>query len=49
MKFTKKQQKKIFETLNHYGIVLVDNDSRWDNIQVIDEDYFIEKLEEALE
>jgi len=49
MKFTKAQQKKIFKTLENYGIVLVDNESRWDSIQIIDEDYFIEKLEEALQ
>jgi len=48
MKFTKKQRERIFQVLNDYGIVLIDNDSKWDSIQVIDEDYFIEKLEEAL-
>jgi hypothetical protein len=48
MKFTRKQIKKIFQIFDSYGIVLIDNDSRWDNIQLIDEDYFIEKLEEAL-
>ena len=48
MKFTNAQRKRIFKTLENYGIILVDNDSRWDNIQIIDEDYFIEKLEEAL-
>jgi len=48
MKFTKKQRKRIFQVLDNYGIVLVDNDSKWNSIQVIDEDYFIEKLEEAL-
>ena len=49
MKFTKKQIRSIIRTLTQYGIVLVDNDSMWNNIQYIDEDYFIEKLEEALE
>jgi len=49
MKFTEKQKKSIIKTLNHYGIVLVDDDSKWNNIQLIDEDYFFEKLEEALE
>jgi len=49
MKFTEKQKENIIKTLNHYGIVLVDDDSKWNNIQLIDEDYFFEKLEEALE
>jgi len=45
MKFTKAQQKRIFKTLENYGIILVDNDSRWDNIQVIDEDSMQEEFD----
>jgi hypothetical protein len=47
MIINEKQRRKILEKLNDYGIILVDNDSKWDNIQIIDEDYFFEKLEEA--
>ena len=47
-KFTIKQQKKIMKTLNDYGIILIDDESSWNNIQLIEGEYFIEKLEEAL-
>lgn len=48
MEFTKRQRDKIIDKLIDYGIVLVDKESTLFNIQLIDEDYFIEKLEEAL-
>jgi hypothetical protein len=54
MKLTKMQKNKIIKNiiqkLKDCRIVLVDDEtSEWNNIQIIDEDYFIEKLQEALE
>jgi hypothetical protein len=48
MIINEKERKKILEKFEYYGIVLVSrDDSKFDNIQYIDEDYFFEKLEEA--
>ena len=48
MKFDLVQRTAIIKKLQDYGIVLLDNDSTWDNFQIVDEEYFFEKLEEAL-
>ena len=49
MKFDLVQRTAIIKKLQDYGIVLLDNDSTWDNFQIVDEEYFFEKLEEAEE
>ena len=48
MRFTKRQVDKIIDKLIDCGIVLLDRESTVLNVQLIDDDYFIEKLEEAL-
>lgn len=47
MIINQKERNKILEKLEYYGILLVSNDSRFDNIKYIDDEYFFEKLEEA--
>jgi len=49
MKFNIIQRTAIIKKLQDYRIVLLDSESTWDNPQIVDEDYFFEKLEEALE
>ena len=48
MKFDLVQRTAIIKKLQDYGIVLLDNDSTWDNFQIVEAEYFFEKLEEAL-
>lgn len=49
MKLTEKQADKIIQKLNECGIDLIQSNSKYDNIEIISEEYFIEKLNEALE
>jgi hypothetical protein len=48
MKFDLVQRTAIIKKLQDYGIVLLDSDSSFLDPQLVDEEYFFEKLEEAL-